>query len=408
MTAVFPALFLALAPIQGPLTPDDAGDRVADRVVLRDGTILLGQVRPGPSAEVEVVVRRSWVEEHLPDRAEAWSDRDRRARRQAQEARVRRLGQWRLERRVADEGRADPIRSWIDAELSRLDRPEDEQPFPLMVVSVPRREVASIDEQPEHRRRMLRQGWRAGFEAVESMTEDRLRAGLQDRGFAQGASDPAPIDDLLPVPAERDRRWLARRASTEALTDADLRLIRFGDLVLPEPGPGKPLDPSQMADAVGNIAGQLLGDRPAVDPIKPYLDRIERSGRIGVVVTVLHLSPGFERVAVEAILLIRTGPGRWETGTRRRAEVRSADVPAQDGRRLAEDPQVQAAMRLLQGFGLGRSDPQAQQLGLAVGAATQLALNQARTALEADLNSVALRIDRRTPGPPESPDGAAR
>jgi hypothetical protein len=395
---------LAVVPSQAPFPSEGAEDGVADQLVLRDGSILLGQVRPGPPGRVEVVVRRAWVEEHLPERAGAWFKLDLRARRQAEEDRVRRLRAWRQERR-APEDQADPIGSWIDAELSRLTQPEPEARSPLMVVSIPRREVARIDEQPDHRRRMLRQGWRTGFDRVEWISEAQLRAGLQDRGFAPGTLDAAPIDDLLPEPVEGERRWLARRASTEALTDPDLRLIRFGDLVLPDPGSGGALGPVQMADAVGNLAGRLLGDTPAADPLKPYLDRVEASGRIGVVVTVLQTSPGFDRVAVEASLLIRTAPGRWETGTRRRAEVRTADVPAPAGQRLAADPQVQAALRMLQGLGLGRTAPQAQQLGLAVGAATQHALAQARTALEADLHSVALRLDRQTIGPP---DGAAR
>jgi hypothetical protein len=250
-----------------------------------------------------------------------------------------------------------------------------------------------IDLQPEHRRRMLRQGWRAGFDQVETMPEGQLRAGLQDRGFALGAIDAATIDDLLPVPVERERRWLARRASTEALTDPDLRFIRFGDLVLPDPGSDGALDQTQMAGAVGSLLENLLGNGPRIDPMKPHLDRIEESGRIGVVVTVLETSPDFDRVAVEAILLIRTAPGRWETGTRRRAEIRPADLPANAGQQLANDPQVRAAVQMLQGLGLGPVDPQAQQLSLAVGAATQRALGQARSALEADLRSVALRVD---------------
>ncbi len=397
-------ILIALTPIPvktGPASPDD---RVADQVVLRDGSVVLCQVLPNHSDRVHMIVRRAWVEKRLPERAAAWLHQDRLSRQRALVDRAQRLRQWRQERQGLGEP-ADAIGSWIDAELAHLDRREAGEPFPLMVVSIPRREVSRIDEQPEHRRRMLRQGWRAGFDRVEMMSETQLQAGLQDRGFAPGAIDPAPIDDLLPVPAESNRRWLARRASTEALTDPDLRFSRFGDLVLPDSGDAGTVDQAQMANAVGNLIGSLLGNTPGTDPMKAHLDRIEASGRIGVVVTMLETSPEFDRVAVETALLIRTAPGRWETGTRRRAEVRTADLPANAIQPLAADPQVRAAVQLLNGFGLGQVDPQSQQRGLAVGAATQRALGLARSALEADLNSVALRLNRAPIGPA---DGAAR
>ena len=98
---------------------------------------------------------------------------------------------------------------------------------------------------------MLRQGWRAGFEDVESMPIDRLRDGLQTRGFAMSAVDPAPIEDLMPVPIESDRRWLARRAATEVLSGGGIRLVRYGDLVMLEPTPGAAVGDAQVADAVG-------------------------------------------------------------------------------------------------------------------------------------------------------------
>lgn len=373
-----------------------AEDAVADRLILRDDTELLGQIVPASprSGRVEIIVRRSWIEVHFPDQAERWAARDRPNRLRAISQRVDRLRQWQQDRRAFAIGGQDPIAEGIEAELQRLANPDLPDQSPLMVIGFPRGEVARVVPQPESRRRMLRQGWRAGFEDVESMPEDRLASGLRDRGFAAGEIDPAPIDDLLPVPLEDDRRWLSRRASTEVLTDPGLHLIRFGDLVLPEPSPGMDADPGQMIGAVGGLLDGLLGGGPVTDPMRPHLDRIESSGRVGVVVTRLETSPGFDRVAVEAAVLIRTAPGRWEPASRRRAEVRPADLPADAGRPLAEDPQVRAAFGMLQGLGLGQVDPGAQRMSLAVGAASQRALAEARSALENDLRSVAIRFDR--------------
>jgi hypothetical protein len=74
--------------------------------------------------------------------------------------------------------------------------------------------------------------------------------------------------------------------------------------------------------------------------------------------------------------------------------VRPGDLPADAGRPLAQDPQVRAAFELMQGLGLGRVDAEARGLALGVGAAAQHALERARSALEADLRAVALRLDR--------------
>lgn len=404
MTRAFSLLILGLCSI--PTQAEDPAAIAADRVVLRDGTTLLGQILPTRSSRVEVVVRRSWAERHEPDRIGEWEALDRRARERARADRVERLRRWRVDRRAFDATGPDPIAGWLDGELDRLSGTPDAGPSPLMVVSVDRRDVSRVESQPEDRRRMLRQGWKAGFDDVETMPIDRLRAGLQARGFALSDIDPAPIDDLLPTPSESDRRWLARRASTEVLTDPDLRLVRFGSLAMPDPGPGgAQVDQARLAGVVGNLVGDLLGAPPSQDPMRPLLARIEATGRVGAVLTSLEVSRDLDRVAVESALLVRTGPARWERAAWRRAESRPGDLPADAGQDLARDPQVQSAFDLLRGLGVGGADPHAKRLGLAVGAATQQALSRARTALDLDLRSAELRLDRpdALPPPGESP-----
>jgi hypothetical protein len=400
MSPILPLLLLGMPTSSAAL--EEAGVTAADRVVLQDGSILLGQVLLTRETRVEVVVRRSWAEKHLPDRFPEWEARDRQARERGRSDRIHRLQRWRDERRAPTAG-PDPIGKWLELQLQRLDGQVEGVSSPLMIISIDRRDVSQVDQHPEDSRRMLRQGWRAGFEDVESMPIDRLRAGLQARGFALSNIDLAPIDDLLPPPVESDRRWLARRASTEVLNDPDLQLIRFGNLVMPDPGSGAADNQAQLAGVVGNLVGDLLGASPATDPIIPHLQRIEASGRVGVVVTGLEISPGLDRVAVESMLLVCTGPSRWERAAWRRAEVQPSDLPVDAGQDLAQDPQVQAAFRLLEGLGTDGADPRMKRLGLAVGAATQQSLSQARSALDADLQAAALRLDRLDdPEPTES------
>ncbi|CAN5901668.1 hypothetical protein BH23PLA1_BH23PLA1_39910 [soil metagenome] len=368
----------------------DLPESAADAVKLQDGRVVLGQlVRPATSNRVQLHVRRDWVETNLPDRFERWEQVERPYRLKAVAQRRERLEAWQQERRpVAEEGQ-DRIAPWLAREVERLRKvPEGDRP-PLLMVGLDRREVASIVERSEDQRRWLRQGWRAGFEDVEAMPLDRLQAGLQARGFALGAIDPAPIDDLLPVPLESDRRWLARRASTEVLHESGLRFVRFQDLLFPEQMTGE----APAAGALLSTLGQLFGDGPKPDPIASKGRDLEARGRVGMVVTQLEMAADFSTVRVESALHVRTGPGRWEVAARQSATVRPGDQPADAGAPLEADPQVQAAFRMFEGLGLGAVDPQTKRLSLDVGAATRRALQEAGSALPTNLESAALRVD---------------
>ena len=393
-----PPLHLLLILLANGLGSPAEGPSAADRIILRDGAAVLGQIVSMNPSRVTLIVHRGWASEHLPDLAERWERTEAPRSERARDDRLRRLRRWAADRRSA--AIPGPFDDRIDRAIARLEDPDGGEPAPLMTVALDRREVARFEEASEERRRMLRQGWRAGFEDVESMPVDRLRDGLEARGFALNGLDPALIDDLLPIPEETERRWLARRASTEVLDDPGLCLIRFGGLVLPDPGAGglgaDRVDPAML----GEVIGGLLGGVGSGDPMAPHLRRFEADGRVGAVVTALEIAPDSSRVAVEAALLVRTGPDRWEVAARRRAEADSADVPPFDARRLADDPQVRSAIGLLEGLGLGAAGGDARRLSLGVGAAAEAALNRARSALEADLQSASLELDGpRSPEP---------
>lgn len=361
----------------------------ADRVVFRDGDVLLGQVVAEESLETMVAVRRTWAEEHLPQKAAAWERQEEQTAARARQERLARLEQWRRDR-PADQRQADQIGLWIDREIVRLRKPFEEGRPPLMLVTLGKREILTVDRRDEDARRMLRQGWRAGFEGVESMPIDRLREGLRSRGFAMTDVDPAPIDDLMPVPIESDRRWLARRAATEILNGGGNRLVRYGDLVMLEPTPGAAVDEAQVADAVGALLGELTG-QPAEDPVARLLRKFGAEGKVGAVLTSLEMAPGFERVSVESVLLVRVEPERWLPAATRRAAVSPGDLPDQAGVPLANDPQVESAFEMLERLGVG-ANPEARRVALGAGAATQKALQMVEEALNADLRAAAFDL----------------
>ena len=373
----------------------------ADAITLRDGKVVLGQVvEPAPRGKVLVAARREWARAHVPEWAKRWEAAEAPTVQRARAQRLQRLRDWRRERQVEPDA-DDPIAPWLDAEIDRLGK-DPEEPTPLMLVALNRGDVKAVSRRPKDAARMLRQGWRGRFKDVEEMPLEDLKSALEGRGFAMSDVDPAPLDPLLPIPLESDRRWLARRAATEVQHDSGLRFIRHHGLVLPEGTPGEGAALKTAAAALAT----LVNGEPAGDPMTPQARQVAARGRVGLVVTRLDMAPDFAQVTVDATLWVRTGPDRWEPAFAHPATVRTADVKPDEGDALAADPQVQAAFRVFQGLGLGEMPAAAKQQSLNVGAAARQAMGQAKSALTKDLEALALPV--QAPARPAPAEGARR
>ena len=378
-------------------------DSAADVVTLKDGSEVRGQIVESGKQGVSMHVRRSWAVETLPDRLEEWERTEAPFLKRARSERLVRLEAWRRDRRGAGAVGAGgvAIGEWIEEGIADLSRPEvDSDEPPLVMIVLKRGEIARVDRRPPRETRLLLQGWRAGFRDVETMAPDDLADSLRGRGFVVEGDEPVPIDDLLPLPIESDARWLARRAATEVSRDPGLRFINFSGIVMPEPVPGAALgEGMDVGGLLSGLAGSLLGDPAAAgNPLEPKLRAIGARGRVGAIVTRLELSPDLAGARVEMTLLARVGPERWEPVTMEAATVNSQDLPAGADARIAADPQVEAVFKAFDGLGLGGLDESMKGRSLAVGAATQRALGQARAALQADLDTLVLPVGE--PGRP--------
>jgi hypothetical protein len=365
-------------------------ESAADRVELRDRSIVLGQVlEPAPPGKLVLAVRRAWVKEHIPSLLKTWERQEARWVQRARDQRLDRLRTWKRERPVAAGAAADPLADWIDAEVRRMEVGPRE-PTSLMAVELDRGQVRRLVRQPVERARMLRQAWRGGLPDPETRPVDELKDQLEGRGFALSEVDPAPIDALLPLPFENDARWLARRAATEVARETGLRFVRYLGVVLPE---GANADGTGLAGAAVTALKGLLGDEPQVDPLASKLTDAARRGRVGVVVTKLDMAEDLSTVTVESALWVRTDADRWAPAVVRPATVRVRDVSDDEARPLGGDPQVQAAFRVAEALGLGDVAPELKQRSLTMGAATRRALGQAQAALARDLDALALSTD---------------
>ena len=374
------------------LTSARPEEPVADVVTLRDGTEVRGIVDEKGHAGVSMGIRRDWAANHQPDRLKGWERAEAPFLKRARGERLSRLQAWRRDRRDDPGGGPDEIAAWLDERIKALSDPDlSDEKSELMMVVVGRKEIERVDDRPESANRLLKLGWRAGFRDVESMESGDLADALRGRSFDVDGDAAVAVDDLLPIPIETETRWLARRAATEAARDPGLRFINYGGFVLAEPAAGAALD---VGDALGGLMGSLLGDPAAAagDPLSPKLRSVETRGRVGAIVTRLELTPDLTGARVEMTLLVRVASGRWEPAASRASTVDSRNLPPGAGANIAADPQVKAVFGAIEGLGLGGLNPEMKNQGLSVGAATQAALGQARSMLQADLEALALPV----------------
>jgi hypothetical protein len=365
-------------------------DTAADRVMLRDGSIVLGQVvEPSPRGTIQFVVRRAWIETHLPELARRWEAAERKGGQRADAQRRDRLEAWKRDRTAHAEP-GNPILPWVERELARL-AAEDPAGSTLMMATLPVGQVQRVIKAPGRAGRWLRLGWLSGFKNVEELPLDALRDGLEGRGFDLDSPAHVPLERLLPIPIETEWQWLTRRAATEAMYDTGLRFIRFEQLIVPEPVPGQPPDAKAMLSALPDVVKLLAGE--AEDGLPERLREVGARGRVGAVVTRQETGPGLESVTIEMVLWVRGSGNRWAPFGSRTVTVKPGDLKEDEGKEIADDPQVQAAFRLIESLGFGRIPADVRQRSLNVGAATRKALAQARSAFQDDLSKLALAVE---------------
>jgi len=394
---IVPAMVLGVLLVGADGPRAASPETAADRVTLRDGSVVMGLVTStttGPRASVEFLVRRATVEKTHKQRLREWDRSTAATTRLALGQRRQRLEAWRRER-ASSAGPDDRIVQWINQELARLAARGEPEPSFLLRVRLPRNEVRGIERRPAPVERLLRLAWLCDLPDPESMPLDELKDALEGRGYAvdaRGQTPPAALDRLLPPTPESDSTWLARRAATELAVDTGLRFIRFQDTVIPDPGAGQPLGDMGLSTAVSELKRLFdLDQGQRADPLAEKLKAVAARGRVGALVTRLAIEPDLSSVTVESTLWIRGGE-QWFVFGSRNAAVRPDDLGQEAGKNLEADPQVQGAFRIAELLGLGAIPPDVKQRSLRIGAATEKALGMARSAFNQDLDALALPV----------------
>ena len=374
---------------------------VADRIVLRDGKELFGQVDElSPNAALTILARREMVRTTLPDWSKKWEAAERDATATVARQRRERLTGWRRER-PAESAPGDRITAWLDRELSESSRPV--APSPLIAIRLGRGDVSAVERRSESAARALRCAWLVGLADPETTPLARLKDSIAGRGMILEGDDPVALDRLLPPGFEPADRWLLRRAATEVLHDEGLRFIRFGTTILPEPVPGQPVDPATGATLVEGTIRDVLGVGGA-DPLPLRLRAVAARGRVGLLVTRIAIAPDLGSVSAESSLYYRNGSD-WDRGVWRSESLRVGAVPPIVVSMVAADPQVKAVMNLIDAIGAGFVSPEMKERGLVVGTTVGGAVVLARTALVRSLAGLAFDVEGKGPvlGPRANP-----
>jgi hypothetical protein len=380
----------------------DAPPSAADRITLRDGSVVLGVVNattPGPRGSVEFLVRRDWAEKELKTHAKQWDRSTAAIVRQAVAQRRKRLEAWRRDRSRHVEA-DDRIMQWIDRELATTAGGAIPRSV-LIPVRLPRSEVRGLERRPAGTERLLRLAWICNLPGPESMPLDELRNVLEARGYALdagGRSQPVALEGLLPPAPEPEPVWLARRAASELAVDPDLRFLRFQDTVLPDTGTGGLPGGVGLGAAMSELKRLLdLDQGERTDPLLEKLKAVAGKGRAGAVVTRLQIAADMSSVTVESALWIRI-VDRWAPFGTRTATVRPEELGAEAGKGLEADPQIQGAFKVVESLGLGAIPADLKERSLRIGAATEKALGMARSAFNEDLQTFALPVLERAKG----------
>jgi hypothetical protein len=243
---------------------DSEARTVADRIVLRDGKELRGQVvELSNDGLLKILARRELVRKNLPNWMIKWEDAEKVAVALAVEQRRERLTAWRRER-PPESAPGDRITHWLNREIGRSAGPV--APSRLMAIHLVRADVSTVEQRSHSAAQALRAAWVLGLANPETTLPATLKDSIAGRGMMLANEDPIAVDRLLPPFTERADRWLLRRAATEALYDDGLRFIGFGNNILPEPIPGQPLDPDAGVAAVEGAIRDVLGIGRAAAP----------------------------------------------------------------------------------------------------------------------------------------------
>lgn len=377
-------------------------DTVADRVLLKDGTLLRGLLiseRP-----LRLLVRSEWLAEHSHQLLS--SELRPLLKKTANQSRdaIRPLVQKELDSppdpaplAAAPADHYAARRALLQDLLERL-APEDPQPIPdWLLLELPRSRVQRLEQVPDERRNLCRLAMLNRIPQLEQLPWKTVRGQLEAIPVAQRITlflGPPPGQP------EEPQRVLERiLAAVDIRSGAAARVIQSGPVFVNESSPGDITQLFQMAlqqqlrgtlsellaEAAGSAITPPAAIRQAGDNVPPEAVTIAQqqgSRTLAISSSQTDLISG-SAIVSRRVFLQRDGEWRLQFALQETASL--SDIPADSARQLADTPQIQQVTQIVAALGIG--DDQLQT-ALNMGAVVQQALSRLQARFDEQLQAL--------------------
>ncbi len=346
-------------------------------------------------------VERRWLETTHPQFYTEFTGQERDRFEKLRQQRIKRIERW-LEDRPDDRS----LVAFLEHELARFSEvvPDDLSKKKFVTIELKPNRFREISKQPADRREIAGLAFQNHLEAVTTTPVTQLKKQLAEMGVDMD-SEMVNLSKEVESAGETDRQWAARKAVVEHTLRKQIEFQGTGSMMI------RKTDTPDMTALVSQIVG---GGGLGEDPIsqlgaelglpefkkpkeqsdgwwKRATEEAERDGFRGVSITRLNQNMLSPIVTVEACFFAMEKPGAWFQVTKCTGQASTADQTEEQLKRIQEDPQVKSVLDTLKGLGLGGQGTIEQ--ALRHGAATQKALQDATTQLNAFISQNSRELD---------------
>ena len=344
----------------------------ADRVLLRDGTQLVGLVLGRSRDGWKVAVDWKWLEQHDADRYAAWRAEWIASERQRRKQLVERIDRWLKEHPDAKE-----LVSFLESERRRLTEGDpDPSRFSFCLRSVPSRQVRRIIRADAQNKKVYWAAWVAGKEDVCNRPVSELRKRLLPAAL-EGEPDLVDLLPRLPPIPDTDATFRVRKALVEFAYRKPLVFQGTPQMWLPVDAQGQPQMPQDLGKLIERFAGQVLGGGVAggaPSPRRIASEAAKKAAVSGFLVKELDVARGAVPRNVRVMFYVATPDGSWKPVFRFVEPIKAGDPDK--AAELGENPQIKQVLDLAKSLGV-RIDPAQLNVALGAGAAVDTALRSA-------------------------------
>ncbi len=370
-----------------------------DLVRLRDGTRLQGFIiERDANNGLTVAVERKWLESTYPQLAEQAIKREQHQLAASHKVLVERIETWRRERETDK-----TLVVALDYQLEDLQSRQKKktQPTKFASLKLNDQQIASTTPASARNRQFAGVAFQHGLDDVTISSTVLLQRKLSEQGIDIQKTRVDLSAELPALAEESDKDWSVRQALFEhhyreplEYQGTGTKFYKTGDeqdvmqVAADMMGSGNSI--AQLGAELGLPEFKQFAKKPTSDWWKETCKQAEADGFRGVLIKRLDNKPLSGTATVSVHFFAMQSPSNWSEAFRANATKNAADVNQDQLDRLKDDPQVKKITQMASGLGFGDK----LDTALRMGAATQLASEEAAAAFQHYLARYIDRLDR--------------